>query len=56
MPLLAMFCCAVYSGYGGCRCLSSSALSIGVVNSDLGMVVRWADVKDVVEVVAMRGL
>ena len=31
-------------------------MSIGVVDTSLGTVARWADIEDVVEVVAVRGL
>ena len=59
MSLLAIFCCGVSYGDGNCdgscRCKSLGALFVGVVDTGVGMVGRWADVEVVVRVVVVRG-
>ena len=47
--------CKVSSSNGGCKCKSRTALFVGVVDTDLGVVARWVDVEVVVKVVVVRG-
>lgn len=55
MHLSAIFCYGVYSNDGGCRYKFFGASFVGVANTNLGMIVRWANVGAIVEVVVVRG-